>query len=780
MSSLGFGIERIGLIPVRYPKIILVVILCFSAFCAAGLTKLKPYGALSELFRSDTPEFARYQELGKKFPTSEFDVFVIIEGQNLLQRDLLEEIRNFQLELQLIDIIHGVVSIFSVRGKPDENGYAAALFPAEIPEGEEFQKLTTRAMAHPLISGKLLSERDEQGQIMLMVLSLKPEIVHDQGLDQAMEDIDATARDILVPMGIRYSLAGAPVMEKEIRSAIRRDRLVYNISGFIIGFIICLAFFRRPSLVMIACLCPAFSVLWVLGILGLTEHKLTTLMNVIPPLIMVIAYTDAMHMIFSIRRQIRQGRTRQEAVCHAVRTVGPACVLTSLTTAIAMLSLIFADSALVKTFGYAAVLSTLLAFVSVILVVPLFTILMIRDEKKFALEEQTNNVMMAKISDLSAKLSNWIIPRYSGLAIFGAVLVVILTIAHLQLRPNYRLSDQVPDDHQSVSAMRNMETKLSGAFPIHIMIQWPESQNSGSPSVMDAITETHALLEKSAIVGNVWSLNTLRQWLKSSRGDETAKTLSDYVSKLPEHLQIRFLNDKENAALVTGRVPDLNSEKSVPVIEGIDLSLNVLRKKYPDFKFSVTGLAVVSALQSTSMIRQLGYGLMGAYIVVILLIGIAFRSPTASILSIIPNVFPIVAVGTFLYIGGGGLQYASVIALTVAFGIAVDDTIHFLNRFHLEQSRSETIEAAVRQTIVRIGPVLFLTTFVLVLGLAVTILSELPPLRLFGELFMTTLCAAFVADIIYLPASILFINRFGETKFFQSDERQKSTNTLAN
>jgi len=312
------------------------------------------------------------------------------------------------------------------------------------------------------------------------------------------------------------------------------------------------------------------------------------------------------------------------------------------------------------------------------------------------------------------------------------------------------------------------------------MVQWPESQNSRSQSVIDAISEAHALLARPEMVKNVWSLYSLRKWLKSGDGDETSNALGNYVSKLPDHLRIRFLNDKENAALITGRLPNLISKKSVPVIQGIDLSLNTLRAKYPEFKFSVTGLATVSALQSTSMIRQLGYGLLGAYIVVIFLIGIAFRSLAASLFSIVPNLIPIVAAGTILYIGGKGLEYASVIALTVAFGMAVDDTIHFLNRFHLERRRSVSIEEAVHQTIVRIGPVLFLTTFVLVLGLAVTVLSKLPPLRLFGELFMTTLCAAFVADIFFLPASILLYYRFAETKYFKSEEPRKPSRTLAN
>ena len=164
------------------------------------------------------------------------------------------------------------------------------------------------------------------------------------------------------------------------------------------------------------------------------------------------------------------------------------------------------------------------------------------------------------------------------------------------------------------------------------------------------------------------------------------------------------------------------------------------------------------------MIRQLNRGLLAAIVVVILVIGIAFRSLKVLLLSIFPNLFPIVTAGAVLYLIGGGLEYASVIALTVAFGIAVDDTIHFLNRLRLETSRTPVLVDGVTETISRIGPVLVLTTLVLIVGLSATVLSDLPSMRLFGQLFMTTLGAAIFGDLLILPAIVLAAQKFGFAK----------------
>jgi predicted RND superfamily exporter protein len=240
---------------------------------------------------------------------------------------------------------------------------------------------------------------------------------------------------------------------------------------------------------------------------------------------------------------------------------------------------------------------------------------------------------------------------------------------------------------------------------------------------------------------------------------------------LPEHLTKRFINADQNGALVTGRIVNLDASQTVPIVRRLEKDLQTLRDAYPDVTFQVTGLPAVAALQSDNMIRQLSYGLLIAIILAIAMIGVAFRSVSIAAISVAPNLFPLVATGAMLYALGGGLEYASVIAFTVAFGLAVDDTIHFLNRLVTEENRSESAEKAVRQTLFVVGPVLVLTTIVLVLGLAVTIFSAVPPTQLFGRLAMTMLAAALIADMLFLPAIILTLRKFrGFRRRIKDDE----------
>jgi len=760
MARIGFGLERFGLIGLAWPRLMAVALLLLCVVCGIGVLQVQSSGTLSDFFRADNPDFQAYQEMSERFPTSEYDVFVIVEGADLLTPKNLETVRTLHLELQFVPAVHGVLSIFSMRQAPDNEGYAPPLFPADMPTGETFTALKKTIVKHPLLDGKLLATPADGVPLTLLIVSLDKDALSGDGLNAVVRDIQDLGGQVLAGTGLRVTMAGVPVMQADLRAAIDADRLLFNAGGVVVGFLIALIFFQRASLVLVATLCPVVATIFTLGVIGHLQVNLNSLINTIPPLVMVIAFSDAMHMIFSIRRRIDTGDTKHAAIRHAVLTVGPACALTSLTTSVALLSLTYADSAMIRTFGMSAAFGTLSAFFVVMSIVPALGYLLIGNEQRFRQTDLNRLGMMERIDRFCLWLSHWVEGRYLKLTALAIVLLVTLLAAHLQLEPRYRLSDQIPQDREAMTGTERLDRKLTGAQPVHILVRWPDNSSLLDDSVLTAISSAHEIMTQQTRVGNVWSLDTLNRWLKNGNGDHR-QYLKQYLEMLPEHLTQRFINSQAHAALVTGRIVNLDASETVPIVRALDKDLEALRQSYPDMKFEVTGLPVVAALQSDSMINQLNNGLMLAIFLVVVMIGIAFRSFPISVISVAPNLFPLVATGAALYAFGGGLEYSSVIAFTVAFGLAVDDTIHFLNRLAVEENRVVSTEKAVRQTLFVVGPVLVLTTIVLVLGLAVTIFSAVPPTQLFGRLAMAMLVAALVADLLFLPAIILTVRKLG-------------------
>jgi len=762
-----FGLERLGLLALKAPIFSALLILALSALAVVGVLRLRVDDSLSELFRTRSADFARYEEIDKRFPSSEFDVLVVVEGKGLLERKGLEAFARMTTELTIADGANGVVSMLSARGKPDEKGFAEQIITDPLPEGAAFDEAVKALRSNDIVAGKFLSA---DGELALAVISLERELVAERGARDIIGNLDRIVAKELAGSGLSAKLTGAPVMQLEIRNAVERDRLVYNGLGFCLGGLLAYLYFRRISLTLIAVLGPSIAILWTLGVIGGLDFRLNLFINVLTPLILVSGFSDSMHLVFAIRRDVLAGIDRVTAARNAILDVAPACLLTAMNAALALVSFSWAESALIRTFGVAALLAVAISYIAVAVVVPTLAALLIRAEPGARADRSP---AVAHADDERAADNGFLARATRGIvgfvlkapalwSLIGIAAVIAAGLAYVRLEPHYRLADQVPDKEQALAATGKLDEKLTGANPVHVMIQWKGSQSLYDPATLKAIADAHGVLEKEAGLGNVWSLESLRRWLKEA-GDERIETVKSYVKILPEHLQRRFIAKEENAVLVTGRLPDMDASLILPIIDKIDAALGPVRKANPGYDISVTGLPAIAARSSAKLIGELNWGLVGDMFVIFLFLGLALRSAISGIASILPSLFPIFATGALLWLTAEGLQFASIIAITVAFALAIDSTIHFLNRFQLEEMRHDAdpgYHAALMRTVTHIGPAVVLTTIVLAMGLGVTILSHLPSLRLFGRLAAVCLLASLIGQLVILPATIAVIRRW--------------------
>ena len=186
--------------------------------------------------------------------------------------------------------------------------------------------------------------------------------------------------------------------------------------------------------------------------------------------------------------------------------------------------------------------------------------------------------------------------------------------------------------------------------------------------------------------------------------------------------------------IVSGRVPDKDAGNLLPIVDQLDARLDAVRARHPGYHIPPTGLSVIAARNSAAMIGKLNRGLTIEFGFVAVFIGLAFRSVAVTLAVLPPACFRCFAAGALLRLLGDGLQFASVVALIVSFGLGLSATIHFLNRMWREDRPGADPAIAVERSTVLVGPALILTSFVLACGLAAPAFSDLPLLRLFGWL----------------------------------------------
>ena len=756
--SIALGIERLALIPFRSPRATVLTALAIAVLAILGIHRIKTDDSLSQLFRSEDPAFQQFEQISRDFPSSEYDVLIVLSGQSLLARELVEKLRGFMTDVQLIDGTRGVLSMFSARQPAPEGGLPEPLFPDPLPEGRAYQALIDQAKGNGIIRGKLLSD---DGRLAVAILALEPSAVDGGRLEEVVSGIRQTADEDLQGTGLTAELTGVPVMQLEIRHALERDRILYNAVGFALGCAIAGLFFRRLSLVLVAAGPPLLAIVFALGALGWLGFRLNMFLNVMTPLIMVISFSDSMQLTFAARDQLMAGRDKRTAFRNAILIVGPACVLTHAAAGLSLLGLLVSSSDLIRGFGEAGFLATAIALITVLSLVPTLGVLLIRDEARLVATLRAADPGVATLRRFCDWIARRMVRRPAFYSLVALVVVAGLAVFYSGLQPSYRLADQVPDKQQAVAASGRLDAEISGSNPVEVEITFPPGIGLYTPQTFATIADVHRVLESQPGVGNVWSLELLRRWLAEQMGLTSIDALRQYVDELPVFLVRRFVAKDENSVVVFGLVPDTSLTRLVPIVDQLESRLNSVRKADPGYAIAVTGLAVIAAQSSAGMINKLNRALTVEFAFIAAFVGLAFRSVRVGLACLMPGIFPVVAAGSLLRLFGLGLQFSGIVALTVSFGLGLSATIHFLNRMTQKRRGEEDPAIAVEQATVLMGPALILTALVLACGLAALVFSDLPPLRLFGWLGALAMLAALAADLLILRPVVTFLLRLG-------------------
>ena len=753
MRTHAFGLERLGLLAVQAPRLCVALLAGLTMLAAYGVTLVKHDNDPRSVLRSERPHFLDYDRFLDRYPALENQVFILAESPSLTTRPVLEALRNLHLDLLFVDGVTSVVSIFTARHPPDDDGNMDPVFPETLPDGPALDALIADARSHPLLGNKMLSA---SGTATLLVVALDEGLRSPAQLAGLFAELETLTGQITSGLDLTLTPTGLPAIRHETVVQIRSDQTMLIVVGAVVAVLICALFFRRPALIFLASLPPMIAILWTLGGFGLSGEKITAMTNILPTLVLVIAFSDAIHMVHSIRRQLQDGRPAREAARISVIEVGPACALTTVTTMIALGTLVIGDSRLVQQFGVCGAAAVLLAFIAVVVLVPALAVLMLPDRPDTAQKVTASGLALAT-RRWSEQTWRFVRRRALGVTIAGAAILLVTGTAFFSLEPRYDYRGHLPENSTANRAIDRINAKLGGADVIFINIEARPSPGARTEVPIDAIAAVHEILERNGKVENVVSLASAVDWL-AGEGDDTARAAGKLLDKLPEHYAGRLASEKGASWIVTGYVPAEAAPETRELLSRLDRELDAVRRSAPELDISVTGLVALAAFESGNMIERLKLSLALAVVIIVAVMAVTARSLTLALLATVPNLLALSVVAAVLYVMDLGFQFTSTVALTVAFGIAVDNTVHFIHRYRLERERAG-FDTALELTMRKVGPVLIAATVLLSAGLAVTQLSALPMASLFGLLCIIVLVTALGATLVLMPALILVVRR---------------------
>ena len=729
--SLAFGLDRISLIAFRHPRVVAIAAVLVLAVTGYGLTQTSVDRDLREMFRGETDIYQTYAEAADLYVDPENQALILVEGVALAGPDNFSRLRDLHLDLSLLRDVGSVFSLFSLRNAPDENGTTTPL--VSDPSNGLDQPLIEAIRAHPILGQNLLSV---DGSAILFIVTHGVNKAPLEAHDALIAGIRDLVDQATAGTDMKATITGFAPMRAEIVRLLQRDQFLLNGFGIVVGFILSLVLFRSLYGAILTAGPAAFAGATILGWTSAFGIEATILSTIVPALVMVLGYADGMHLTASWRRLREEGHDIHEAERITLRDVGPACLLTALTTSVAFLSMTLSDIGIVRDFGwmgaFAAVLATIIVLIGHGFLVRLLG-------RFWVMHDTPRGSPIGWLSRICAALALWVTGRARAIAILSVPAVILFGMAFFAVPPEHSLSETLSDGHPMVAAFNTIDEKLGGAYPVQIIVPL-DGHTPDSPEGLARIRAVHeavAVLPTGSPPLSLWSLF---EWAEAGGGDGAA-----LFADLPE--ETRRLFAAAPGAMVTVNIPERPTAEIVEIIDQIEEAATAA---VPDVV--LTGATVVGAREATRTIGNLNRSLGLAVVAALVLVAVALRSVGAGLVAAIPNLLPIFAVGALLLALGHGMQMTSVVSLTIAFGIAVDDTIHYLNAIYV--SRGGELRQRIVEASRKVGPVLIGTTFVMVGGLSITQASGLATIALFGLLVMVSLTVAVIADLVFLPAII--------------------------
>jgi hypothetical protein len=510
--------------------------------------------------------------------------------------------------------------------------------------------------------------------------------------------------------------------------------------------------FRRPAAVLLTASGPILGVLWTAGLMGWAGERINGLNSVIPTIVLVIGFTDAVHLMIDYRQERREGRKGRESAALAIKNLGLPCLLTALTTAIGFGSMICANTMSVQRFGIFCGLGTLTTFIAGVTLFPLLASTRLGDVAYVAARpgEESRHHWLRRIVLPSVNH-----PRLAT----AVVLVVCLAMAPspFRLLPDIQWTEAIPPDGQTSLAIKHCDKAFGGALLTYVVVEWPEGLDLARPEVIETTRAVHECLTESDMLRGPFSVLNLLETLPGKRADLTDRSHS--LARMPPKVVERFVRADLRQLVVTAHVPDVGAARLVPSLEKLDRKLAEIAGKHPGFNLHLTGTAVVAARNVSAMVSDLGNSLGLEAVAVFLLMSVGFRSVYLGVMSMIPNLFPLLITASALVWTGQPLTLTSALAFNLCLGLAVDDTIHFLLRLDRERKVDGDLRAAVLRTFDAMGTVMVTTTPILIGGFGALFFNEMPAVRSFAYLSCVTLIAALLGDLLVLPALLLCFAR---------------------
>jgi predicted RND superfamily exporter protein len=760
------------------PRLALVLLAVGTAFFAVGLTRLRTDFDVEQMFPVDDPERQAYAAYREAFDRDDGIGLVAVRARDegplgVFTGEHLRAIDGFVRTVKgwpEVKRVRSVTNAETPRSRGDVVEVARVI--EKIPADGDLEALERARRAFvddPLFRDNIVSAR---GDVCVIAIELSREAAGFAGRREVLARLEPHLRALEGGGRREVIVHGMPFARARYLEVVAHDfRTLFPISLALMAVFL-YASFGTLRLVAVPFVILGTSCIWVLGALGWLGLTLNFLTQLTPVVILIVGVTDLVHLILEPGPMLA-----------ALRRVGPACFMTCVTAAIGFADLFFTNVVALVQFGIACAAGMLVTFVLEAILLPIMLPNGgVRRPAEGAAEgehggghgadpvavgaEGGHGAASVGILDRFLRAAAGLVPGAAPVVIaLTAVAIVVFAAFMTRLRIEARIYDYLDADHPICRAERFFEEHLGAVLPIAVTIDTGRTDGaleaeavSATARVRTALAGVAGLRSPRALADDLGRMYTVLEGEDPPPGGLTtgqaAQCLLLYEGAR-EHPVHRLLDHERRRTQVTARMNDVGTTRTFATVAEIEAILERdVRPRFPSAH--TTGIAYVAQRGNHALAQNLSTGFGVSFLISFVILAILFRSIPVAAIAMVPNVLPIVLV--FGALGALGLPLKATMAMTcsIAFGIAIDDTIHYLARCEEAVGLGRTHLEAAREAILESGRGMVLSTVILGLGFVIFVASDFEGNRLFGSLTAGTLLIGMVAEFLVTPALVVF------------------------
>ncbi len=749
----------------RYRAVFIWLILVSTYFMVQKSSDVSLSYSMARLLPKNSDAQLDYNLFVEKFGIKDNVMIIGVNSDNFFDFDNFHHWQSFADNIKSISGVEEVYSITDAVGLK-KSKQEKSLIVESIFDNISTQKSLDKAVAElqqlPFYDDRLVND-----SAMLMLVSLSNDYVT-SGKRVKMINSITDFGDIYTSESqkeVKYS--GLPYIRTVHSELIRQEVGLFIFLALFVTAIILFFFFRSVKVMMISMLVVGIGVVWSFGTLGILGYEITILTALIPPLLIVIGVPNCIFLINKYHNEIREHGNKSRSLVQMIRRVGNITILTNTTTALGFATFILTSSKDLRQFGLVASINIFAVFILSLLLIPIVFSYLNPPKKR-----HVSHLDRKWLNKLIQKITYFVTEKRTVVYAATITIISIALFGLLQMRIAGNISDDMPKESALYKDIKFFEKHYKSVMPFEIIIDTHRKNGVTKLSTLkriDKLTETLTTYDEfSRPLSIIDPIKYSKQAIYNGEkqfytlpNSQEKRWLLNYTlnSESPSEWMDALVDENKQIGRVSLYVTDIGTSRMKELKDELRMKIDQIFNP-EKYKVILTGTSVVFLEGTTYLVKNLFISLFLAILLISIFMAWMFNSFRMVVVSLIPNLIPLLITASIMGYFGISIKPSTILVFSIAFGISVDDTIHFLAKYRQElKYKNNNIKDSVVAAIKETGISMFYTSIVLFFGFFIFIASQFGGTLALGLLVSITLLIALLSNLIVLPAMLLSLEK---------------------